>query len=464
MNTYYLSRLLGSCILLAMFIMQITFAQSLPGPLAAGKQTLAPMLKQMMPAVVNVAATIPKDPQDPSFSEQAKASQNPFSSPDAPYRAQRPRNIESMGSGVIVDAEKGYVITNAHVIHKASSVSVTLGDGRHFNAKIIGADLPSDVAVLQIKARDLHSIPLGNSEKLEVGDFVLAIGNPFGLNQTVTSGIVSALQRSDLHIEGYENFIQTDAAINSGNSGGALITGEGQLVGINTAILTTTGGSVGIGFAIPINMVKNVMEQLIKYGAVDRGVMGVMMQNFTPTLSEALHYSKKGGAIITQITPDSPAQKVGLAPYDIIEKINDRPVQNAAEVRNLVGILRIGDKLKIDYFRDNQEKSVELTIVSPKQILNAIDNTNPLFTGVTMSTIDQQTASLHGRVQGVLILNINQGTPAARAQLLPGDVIISANRQNISDLTGLNKISQQKSSLLLRVYRGKGAIIVVLKK
>ncbi len=446
--------------------------------------SLAPMLAKVMPAVVNVSVigTInpgqgadqwaPRQYQPGGGSgapNMPQGRQNP-AAPGANNRRPMPpgglpprAKFEYMGSGVIVDAKHGYVLTNAHVIHHAHVINVTLKDGRHFKAKLIGIDVPSDIAVLQIKAKHLTAINMGNSNKLQVGDFVLAIGNPFALNQTVTSGIVSALQRTDLHIEGYENFIQTDAAINVGNSGGALVNLQGQLIGINTAILSKDGGNIGIGFAIPVNMARSVMKQLIKYGKVERGVMGVIVQNFSSALANAFNMSGVKGAVVTEITPNSPAQHAGIKPYDVIESINGKAISNSVEVRNAVGVLRIGDALTIKLRRGAQTKIIRMRVGNPGAIVKKFQEEDPLFIGVTLRNFDRQTTS-HGHVRGVQILNIKEGTPADSAELLPGDVIVSANRKPIHDINDLNKIiKSHNKSLLLHVYRRNGAIFLVLK-
>src|SRR3990167_7917474 len=282
----------------------------------ASTNTLAPLLQKALPAIVNIKAQIKVTDID-TLKELQKQRKREGDSGNLP-----PNVVVSVASCVIVEAKNGYILTNAHVIEDAQSITVTLDDGRHYNAKLIGSDKPSDIALLQIKAKNLTAIPLGDSNKLKVGDFVAAIGNPFGLSQTVTSGIISALERTALGIEPYENFIQTDAPINPGNSGGALIDMQGFLVGINTAILAPSRGSIGIGFAIPANMAKSVMDQLIHYGNVQRGALGIGAQDITPELASAFDLPTSKGAVVTTVFSNSSAQKSGLHVGDIITSVN----------------------------------------------------------------------------------------------------------------------------------------------
>lgn len=411
--------------------------------------SLSTMLEGIMPAVVNVSAQgeIPK-------------TANPMTG--AP---QRPRRFEMLGSGVIVDAKNGYILTNAHVIRDSKRITITLSDGRIFRAKVIGMDPPSDIAVVQIKGDNFTQAPLGDSDKLKVGDYVAAIGNPFGLNKTVTSGIISALQRTDLHIEGYESFIQTDASINPGNSGGALVTMNGQVIGINTAILAPGGGNIGIGFAIPINMARSVMVQLIKYGEVARGLMGVVVQDFTPMLASAFNLPEQtGGALVAQVSPGSPAASAGIKPGDLIQAIDGKTIQNAGQVRNYVGLLRVGSTVKLKILRDKKTLDISLTTADPKRYLAQSEQNNPFLFGTELQNFDEVTP-LQGHVIGVQILNISENSMAWHAGLRPGDVIISANQTPVSTTQQLQKIAQQnKDQLLLNIMRGTvGSMFVVLK-
>ncbi len=478
------------------FILPFNAQAELPTAVnGAATPSLAPMLKKITPAIVNISvvgqtprsegpfALLPRskrrgaDPQANDNKQNNQANNDNNSGDDSNNYSDNsnddnsaigPRDkvkkFMSVGSGVIVDAKNGYVITNAHVLQNAKTVSVTLKDGRQFDAELIGADSGSDIAVLQIPADHLQALHLGNSDNLQVGDFVVAIGNPFGLNQTVTSGIVSGLQRN-VGIDGLENFIQTDASINPGNSGGALVNLNGQLVGINTAIMTPDGGNIGIGFAVPANMVKSVMTQLIKYGSVHRGLMGIMIQNITPSLAKALGDNKDKGAIVTQVTPDSPAAKAGIKPYDIIDKVDGKRIESANQVTNIVGLVRVGDKIDLGILRNGKHVTVEVTTASPKQYLAASKKQNPLLFGVNLRNFKQLTA-LHGEVQGVQITGISEKSPAYTASpvgLRIGDVIVSANRKPVHNTKELLAITKQSKQLVLNVYRGTGAMFLVVK-
>src|SRR5580658_7787174 len=308
--------------------------------------SLSPIVKKVSPAVVNIATrgTIrDRGPQNPLLDDPFF--RRFFDVP--PDSGPRERPFQSAGSGVIFDAKAGYIVTNAHVVENASEITVTLQDGRDLKAEIVGADTPSDVAVLKVKADGLAQIVLGDSAKVEVGDFAVAIGNPFGLQHTVTSGIISGLSRSGINPDGYEDFIQTDASINPGNSGGALVNLRGELIGINTAILSRSGGNIGIGFAIPVNMAHNVMEQLIKYGTVKRGQLGVSMYTVTPDIAHSLGLPSAVGALVSQVVEGSPAERAGIRTGDVITLVNGQPVKSNSELRNTIGLLRVGDKVDI---------------------------------------------------------------------------------------------------------------------
>jgi serine protease Do len=331
----------------ALFLLALPSAYAVD---AAPIPSLAPVLKNSMPAIVNVAVQgyLPADNSAPAAGNEEK--QNPGSNRSA-RNPEKGRKFESIGSGVVVNPQDGIIITNDHVIRNATLITVTLQDGRRLKAKLIGGDSDTDIAVLKIDAKNLKSLPIGNSDDLQVGDFVVAIGNPFGLNsfgnsQSATFGIVSALKRSDLNIEGVENFIQTDAAINPGNSGGALVNSKGELIGINTAILSPYGGNVGIGFAIPINMAKDVTQQIIKFGSIHRGLMGIFVQHLTPELAHSLGYPEDTqGALVSQVNQNSPAEQAGLKAGDIIVQVNDTKITQATQVKTTISLLRVGTPL-----------------------------------------------------------------------------------------------------------------------
>jgi serine protease Do/serine protease DegQ len=419
--------------------------------------TLAPMLKESLPAVVNIATSgrvqVQQSPlfNDPFF-------RHFFDIPDQP----RERKTQSLGSGVIVDAKNGYIITNNHVIDKADEIGVTLSDGRHFKAKLIGTDPETDVAVIQIEAKSLTALPIANSDKLQVGDFAIAIGNPFGLGQTVTSGIISALGRSGLGIEGYEDFIQTDASINPGNSGGALVNLSGELIGINTAIFSQSGGNIGIGFAIPINMVNEVMQQLVMHGEVKRGRLGAQAQDITPDLAQAFEL-KNGlsGAVVTQVTADSAADKAGLKAGDIVIAVNGKVVQDAADLRNYIGLLRVGQKVQMTVVREGKHKDLVATVEEPVSSNKVGKAIHPKLEGAEFSDIEEGDP-LYGRIEGVLVAQVEAGSIAMRAGLRRGDVIISANRKDIKSVSDLANAVKGNNKLLLNIRRGNGALFLYL--
>ncbi len=419
----------------------------------ADNPELANMLQKIMPAVVNITAQGDAPMQAASAQRQRGGDANPYN----PF----PR-FQAVGSGVVVDAANGYIVTNAHVIRHADVLIVSLSDGRRLKARKIGEDPATDIAVLQVYAKYLEAIPLANSNAVKVGDFVAAIGNPFGLQQTVTSGMVSALNRS-VGIEGplgYENFIQTDASINPGNSGGALVDIEGKLVGINTAILAPLGGNIGIGFAIPSNMVTNVAAQLIKYGKVQRGVLGIMVQDLTPDLADAFKVHDARGALVTLVTPDSSAQKVGLKAKDVVQSINNETITNAAQLRSIVGTLPVGSKLNVVALRNKERLNFNAVIQDlPK---NDLTDRKPLLSGVRLNNFVQLDPQI-GTVKGVLVLQVDDSSNAWLAGLRPADVILTANEQPVTDIDQLVKLATQSTDqLLLKVRRSNGMIYVVI--
>ncbi|MBA2656193.1 MAG: Do family serine endopeptidase [Tatlockia sp.] len=436
--------------------MENTSANALP--------SLAPVLKNAMPAIVNVAVQgiIPNNVS--SGEEEAENKQDPH----PPLSPEKPRKFSSIGSGVIVDPKNGVVITNDHVIRNATLITVTLNDGRRLKAKLIGGDSETDIAVLKIDAKNLVSLPIGDSDKAEVGDFVVAIGNPFGLNsfgnsQTATFGIISATKRSDLNIEGYENFIQTDAAINPGNSGGALVNASGELIGINTAILSPYGGNVGIGFAIPINMAKDVAQQLIKFGSIHRGLMGIFVQHLTPELAQAMGYSEEfQGAIISQVNQDSPAEKAGLKPGDIITQINDTKITQATQVKTTIGLLRVGSATKISVKREGKDIVINAVVTDIKQHEQKLQASNPFLYGLALKNFEQDTPS-HGHIVGIQVVGASENSAGWRAGLRPGDIIISANKAQTDNVKSLQQVAtQQKQQLLVQVLRGPGAMYLLI--
>jgi len=416
------------------------------------------MLEKVTPAVVNISTEghvqLQMNPlfNDPFFRRF-------FNVPDMP----RQRKTQSLGSGVIVDAKRGLVLTNNHVIANADQITVRLNDGREFEAKLIGADPETDVATIQIKGANLIALRRADSSKLRVGDYVVAIGNPFGLGQTVTSGIISALARSGLGITGYEDLIQTDASINPGNSGGALVNLRGELVGINTAIYSQSGGNIGIGFAIPINMAHQVMEQIVKFGEVNRGFLGAEMQDLTPDLAAAFGLPSANGAVLVNILPDSPAQKAGLKPGDVVTAVNGKPVRDASDLRNQVGLMRVGDPVALEILRDGKRQQATAAVGARTAATAPNGVKNERLAGVSIGEIPEDSPA-YGRLTGVMVYEIAQRSRAFAAGLREGDIITGMNRQAIRDVAGFVQLAAQiEGQLLLRVQRGNQAAFLVIK-
>lgn len=425
--------------------------------------SLAPVLKESMPAIVNVAV----QGYLPALPPGAPGNENPRNNPPS-NNPEKGRKFESIGSGVVIDPKNGIIITNDHVIRNASLITITLQDGRRLKAKLIGGDSETDVAVLKIEAKNLRSLPLGDSDLLQVGDFVVAIGNPFGLNsfgnsQSATFGIVSALKRSDLNIEGVENFIQTDAAINPGNSGGALVNAKGELIGINTAILSPYGGNVGIGFAIPINMAKDVTQQIIKFGSIHRGLMGIFVQHLTPELALSLGYPENlQGALVSQVNENSPAEQAGLKAGDIIVQIDDTKITQATQVKTTISLLRVGSTAKIMVQRDNKLLTLNAMVTDIKSHEQKLQSNNPFLYGLALKNFEQESPP-HGNVVGVQVTGASESSAGWRAGLRPGDIIISANKTVIKDVKSLQTIAQDKKpELLVQVLRGPGALFLLI--
>lgn len=417
--------------------------------------SLAPMIEKTRPAVVNIATRGSVDMQkhpllnDPLFRRFFKGFE------DLPQR----KEVKSLGSGVIIDADAGHIVTNFHVIDGADEISVTLHDGRQLEATLVGSDPEADVAILKVEHDGLVSVPFADSSSLRVGDFAVAIGNPFGLGQTVTSGIVSALGRSGLGIEGYEDFIQTDASINPGNSGGALVNLRGELIGINTAILASGGtGNVGIGFAIPINMVREITSQLIEYGEVRRGMLGVIMQNLTPDLARAFGLNVHQGVVISQVVENSAASKAGLKAGDVIADINGESVKSASAMRNMVGLMRVGAKMDITVIRDGKEKKLTAFIEDEVEQSIAGEKISPKLAGAEIESHDE------GGNQYLVVSEVLRGSAAWNARLRKGDLIISVNRAPVKTLSDLkNAVNEGDQQILFNVQRGQTALFILVE-
>ena len=430
-------------------------------PLALDGETLpslAPMLEDVLLSVVNI-----------STEGRVSAGGSPFQSdpfferffnrrPDSQPRQRRTR---SLGSGVIIDSESGYVVTNHHVIENADQIRVRLDDGRSFEAKVVGADPKADVAVIQIPAKGLKAINIGDSDTLRVGDFVVAIGNPFGLSQTATFGIVSALGRSGLGIEDYEDFIQTDASINQGNSGGALVNLRGELIGVNTAILARGGGNVGIGFAIPVNMVVSLTAQIIEFGEVRRGRLGVHIQDLTPELAQAFGVEAGSGALISKVMPDSAAKAADLREGDVITMVNGRAIKGATELQNVIGLARADEEIELTYIRDRKSFNKKIRIRAVVAEFGRGIQISESFEGARLEDVDDS-SSQNGQ-PGIRVVEVTSGSAAWQSGLRSGDVILSVNRQWVFSLEDLVQIVNGRTSgLLLNIQRGESALFLVI--
>ncbi|VEA70318.1 Periplasmic pH-dependent serine endoprotease DegQ precursor [Serratia rubidaea] len=426
-------------------------------PLAVqGQQlpSLAPMLEKVLPAVVSVHIE-GTQVQRQRLPEEFKY----FFGPNFPTQKQSSRPFEGLGSGVIIDAAKGYILTNNHVIANADKIKVQLNDGREFDAKLLGRDEQTDIALLQITAKNLSAVKMADSDKLRVGDFAVAVGNPFGLGQTATSGIISALGRSGLNLEGLENFIQTDASINRGNSGGALVNLNGELIGINTAILAPGGGNIGIGFAIPSNMAQNLSQQLIEFGEVKRGLLGIKGSEMTADIAKAFNTDAQRGAFVSEVLPKSAAAKAGIKAGDILISVDGKPIGSFAELRAKVGTTAPGKTIKVGLLRDGKQQEVAVTLDNSETASTSADTLSPALQGASLSN-----GALPGGEKGVKIDNVGKGTPAAQMGLQKGDVIIGINRQRVESITALRKVLAAKPPVMaLNIVRGGETIYLLMR-
>ncbi|HAS1948408.1 serine endoprotease DegP [Enterobacter asburiae] len=438
--------------------------------------SLAPMLEKVMPSVVSInveGSTTVNTPRMPRNFQQFFGDNSPFCQDGSPFQSSpfcqgggagddsqgggQQQKFMALGSGVIIDAAKGYVVTNNHVVDNANSIKVQLSDGRKFDAKVVGKDPRSDIALIQIQdPKNLTAIKIADSDALRVGDYTVAIGNPFGLGETVTSGIVSALGRSGLNAENYENFIQTDAAINRGNSGGALVNLNGELIGINTAILAPDGGNIGIGFAIPSNMVKNLTAQMVQYGQVKRGELGILGTELNSELAKAMKVEAQRGAFVSQVMPNSSAAKAGIKAGDVITSLNGKPISSFAALRAEVGSMPIGSKVTLGLLRDGKPVNVSLELQQSSQ--NQVDSST-IFSGIEGAEMSNK-----GADKGVVVNNVKANSPAARIGLKKGDVIMGANQQPVKNIAELRKILDSKPSVLaLNIQRGDTSLYLLMQ-
>ncbi|MCF2947606.1 DegQ family serine endoprotease [Paraglaciecola aquimarina] len=414
--------------------------------------SLAPMLDKATPAIVSISV----EGTQVSRQKVPEMFKHFFGGPNEQVQE---RPFKGLGSGVIIDAKKGYVVTNNHVVDNADEITVTLTDGRELKAKKLGADAQSDIALLKIEPENLTAVPLADSDALRVGDFVVAIGNPFGLSQTVTSGIVSALGRSGLNIGGYEDFIQTDAAINRGNSGGALVSLRGELVGINTAIFGPNGGNVGIGFAIPSNMMKSLVDQIIEFGEVRRGLLGVTGQDIDSGLSEAMNLKVSKGAFVLEVSADSAAEKSGIQAGDIITEMNGKEIDSFQELRAKIGSIGAGSEVELTLLRKGKRKTIEVTLGDATQVTVVAKEIHPALEGATLTNGKTKQGD-----DGIVISELESRSPAARIGLQDGDVIIGVNRKKIDTVVQLrSELDDAKGVIALNIKRGLTSLYLVIR-
>lgn len=417
--------------------------------------SLAPMLEKVLPAVVSVHVEGTQT-QRQRVPEEFKF----FFGPNAPSGKQNSRPFEGLGSGVIIDAAKGYVLTNNHVINNADKIRVQLNDGREYEAKLLGRDEQSDIALLQLNdAKNLQEVKMADSDQLRVGDFAVAVGNPFGLGQTATSGIISALGRSGLNLEGLENFIQTDASINRGNSGGALVNLKGELIGINTAILAPGGGNIGIGFAIPSNMAQNLAQQLIEFGEVKRGLLGIKGSEMTADMAKAFKVEAQRGAFVSEVLPKSAAAKAGIKAGDVLTSLEGKPINSFAELRAKIGTTAPGKTVKIGLLREGKPLELSVVLDNNTSAATNAESLSPALQGASLANGQAKDGS-----KGVQIEEVTKDTPAAQVGLQKGDIIIGVNRERVENITQLRKILESKPSVLaLNVVRGDETIYLLLR-
>jgi len=413
--------------------------------------TLAPIIESVGPAVVNISV-------------RGSVEVDPYFGQLFPRNGGR-REFRSAGSGVIVDAAKGYILTNHHVVENADEITVTLVDDRSFDAEVVGSDPGSDIAVLHVEPDRLQEMPLGDSDKIRVGDFVLAIGNPFGLDHTVTSGIVSGLSRRGINPDGYEDFIQTDASINPGNSGGALVNLNGELIGINSAILSGgSGGNIGIGFAIPVNMARSIMDQIVSFGGVRRGLLGVNIAQLTPEIAADYEIEGTSGALVTAVSTGSAAERAGLQIGDVIVSVNGEPVDDPVSLRNTIGLMRPGDRIEVEFVRDGRHRTVEAVLDeldAPALAGGDLGELDQRFEGAEFTSNSEQRPDYNG-VPGVLVTAVEQGSPAAQRGLRTGDVITHVNRQRVRTLAEAREIIENSRSIVLQIQRDNRNLLLLM--
>jgi Do/DeqQ family serine protease len=421
--------------------------------------SLAPMLETISPAVVNIAVSAQVGAREQTPQDELLRRFFDFEGPG------REREVAGAGSGVIVDAVNGYILTNHHVIANADTITVTLLENRSFIARVVGSDEGSDLAVLKVEAANLTSIPFGDSTALRVGDYVVAIGNPFGFTNSVTSGIVSALGRSGLNNLAFEDFIQTDASINPGNSGGALVNLKGELVGINSAIISRTGGNVGIGFAIPVNMARAIMEQLVATGMVRRGLLGVKIEDITPDIAATLDLPGNSGALVWEVNPNSAAERAGIRIEDVIVSINGTRLRDSGSLKNAIGLLPPGQEVTVGLLRDGREQTLTAVLgeLAPTAAVTAVPREQQRETDLDVLFEGADIVENSGPNGGLLVARVDPNSPAANNGLQPGDIITKVNRVRIRTLAEAVPIMENARAILLEVQRGDRSSLIVMR-
>ncbi len=419
--------------------------------------TLAPMLARATPAVVNIAV-VARAPMDANPLLRDPFFRRFFGVPDQPQQGEL-----SAGSGVIVDAARGLVITNHHVVKDAQEIVVGTKDRRVFKAQLVGSDPGTDIALLRIPPEGLKAIPFADSDRVNVGDFVVAIGNPFGIGQTVTSGIVSAIGRAGLSLDGYEEFIQTDASINPGNSGGALVNLRGELVGINSAIIGPSGGNVGIGFAVPVNMARAVMDQILRFGEVRRGRLGVTTQDVTPAVAKQLGLTVSEGAVVQKVEPGSTAEQAGLRPRDVVTATNGRPVRSSGELRNRIGLTPVGEEVDMTVLRDGRQVRIRARIGEPFQVTALAGEAVPQLTGARVADLAPG-MPLYGQVEAIVVASVEPSSTAFGNGLRAGDLIYGVNRVRVRNVKQFfEALRAAEQPLRISLLRGDNRITLVIR-
>jgi Do/DeqQ family serine protease len=413
--------------------------------------SLAPLVKRAAPAVVNIRVRQTIEARTQYGDEMFRRF---FGIPDTPGGS---REVESAGSGVIVDAENGYILTNHHVVAGADQIQISLHDERTLDAEIVGSDAATDIALIKVDPDGLIDMPIGDSDVVEVGDFVIAIGNPFGYEHTVTSGIVSGKGRTGISRNGYEDFIQTDASINPGNSGGALVNMRGELIGINSVIISRSGGSVGIGFAVPSEIAQSIMRQILDFGEVRRGLLGVTIQTIDKETASALGTEVDSGALISRVVPGSAAEKAGLLVDDIIIKINDKKIDSSRELMNAIGLKGSGEEVNVEFVRSGRTQFVVATLGQQTQVESVGADIHPGLSGAQFA---DDSVSSSG---GIEVIEVEAGSAAAQRGLRAGDLIMQVNRRPVQTLRQLQQIAEENQILFLLVQRGDRALMLQIR-